>query len=110
MVRFDFARGSVLAFAMAALVNTAVAQKMTVTPGVGLQVGGSATIHYEDPGRAGQSVTVRVSGGFPVVTTYDVVIELDAKGKGHGSWTAVGGWRHAHFDGPGVQGVAIPII
>lgn len=110
MVRFDFARGSVLAFAMAALVNTAVAQKMTVTPGVSLSVGGTATIHYEDPGRAGQSVTVRVSGGFPVPTTYEVQIELNAKGKGSGTWTAVGGWRSATFEGPGVMSIPLPII
>jgi hypothetical protein len=110
MVRFDFARGSVLAFAMAALVNGLTAQKMSVTPGVGLSVGGTAHINFEDPGKAGQSVTVRVSGGFPVVTVYDVVIELDAKGKGHGSWTVVGGWRSAFFDGPGVAGVGVAII
>lgn len=101
--------GSV-ALAMALFGSALAAQKLTVTPGVSLQVGGTANIAYEDPGKAGQTITVTVSGGFPVPTSYSVQIELDNKGKGSGSWTVVSGWRNAYFDAPGTTGQMIPII
>lgn len=96
-------------FGLALLTANASAQEMSVNPGNYLQAGSTATITYSDPGRANQQITVTVMGGFPVPTVQEVVIQLDAKGNGTGTWTVEAAWRGAHFNAPGVKEIALPI-
>lgn len=99
---------AVLAFALAAA--AAPAQSMSVTPGTSLTPGSTAKIAYSNPSKANQTITVLVVGGFPVPTIQEVVIELDAKGNGQGSWVVSSTWRNATFSAPGVTDIGIPII
>lgn len=110
MVRTGFVRAGLVIAAASLLTNVAGAQKLTVTPGGALTAGAKAVIEYEDPDRAGLTVVVQVSGGFPVATTIEVEVPLDGKGKGKGEWTVVKGWRNAHFDAPGTSGLMLPIM
>ena len=91
------------------LAASASAQSMTVTPGVALQVGGKATITYNNPALANQTVVVLVIGGFPIPTIYEVQITLDERGNGTAGWQVVSGWRAAVFTAPGVIDVTVPI-
>ncbi len=109
MTLFATSRGVATLFTIALLTTCLEAQSLRVTPGAGLQVGDNATITYSDASRAGQTIVVTVSGGFPVTTTHEVFIVLGADGKGTGTWTVVGGWRGAAFNAPGAAQVSVMI-
>lgn len=109
MALFSLSRGAAALFGFVLLTTSLAAQSMSVTPGGGLTVGSNATIAYSDAKKAGQTIVVTVSGGYPVVTTYEVSIVLDAAGNGTGTWTVVSGWRGAHFNAPGVTETALSI-
>lgn len=85
----------------------AVAQSMTVTPNP-LRSGGAASISYTNAAKANSTVTVFVTGGFPVPTTQEVVIQLDAQGHGVGTWQ-VANWRSATFSAAGVGDIVVDI-
>lgn len=99
-----------LAAILAALTASGLsAQTLVVSPGDVLVAGSKATITYSNPALADQKVTIEVSGGFPVPSTEVVTIQLDANGKGVGTWTVTSEWRSARFNAPGVVEVTIPI-
>lgn len=79
--------------------SAAATQSLSVTPGNGLTTGATATIAYDNPSRANQTIVVTVSGGFPVLTTIEITIQLDASGKGSAKWVVLA-WVSAHFDAP----------
>jgi hypothetical protein len=106
-------RGSLRSFVFASIVALVAAegraQRIAVDPGGVLVGGGSANVTFDDPSKAGQTVVVTASGGFPVVTVIEIVIVLDAKGKGTASWPVPTNWRGATFNGPGAAEVVRPI-
>ena len=91
--------------------NSAQAQTMKVTPSGKLKEGSNATISYENKSLAGQTITVEVSGGYPVVFTENVQITLDADGKGTGTWKVapMATWMAASFNAPAVAEITLPI-
>lgn len=96
-------------FALTLLAATASAQTLTVSGGAILQGGDTVLLTYTDPAKAGQTVVVLVSGGFPTPTVSEVAIVLDANGQGTGKWVVNAGWRSANFDAPDVSGFTVPI-
>lgn len=108
MMKFDVRCGIAAILALLPL-SALRAQSLVVNPGDVLTAGSQAEITYSNPALAGQKVTVEVSGGFPVPSTQQVTIQLDADGNGVGSWTVTSDWRSARFNAPSVQEVTIPI-
>ena len=77
------------------------AQTMSVAPSPILQSGQNATISYANPSLANQSVSVRISGGFPTESVW-ITIKLDANGEGTGTWAVGNQWLLVAFNAPGV--------
>lgn len=102
-------RGSLRSFVFATILALVAAegraQRISVDPGGVLVGGGSANVSFDDPSKAGQTVVVTASGGFPVVTVLEIVIVLDAKGKGTAPWPVPPSWRRVVFNGPGAAEV-----
>ena len=101
-------RGLATVLGLALMAATVEAQSMRVSPGGVLVAGQSATISYSNPSLANTEVTIEVATGYPVPTVQNVVIHLDAKGHGTGSWL-VANWSAASFNGPDVREIALPI-
>lgn len=84
---------------------TALAQAtLTVTDGV-LDVGQSIEIEYSNPARAGGSVVVTMDNGEIPLATLEVVIQLDARGKGKVEWI-VPDWWWVSFNADGAREVS----
>ena len=83
------------------------AQTLTVTPDPVLTAGDTAKISYSDPQRAGQTVVVTVTGGFPV-QTIEIPIPLGSDGSGSGTWTVLS-WHSASFNAPGVPELTLAV-
>ena len=84
------------------LAGIAAAQQITITQGI-LVPGQQVDITYSDPGRAGKTIQVRVSGGDaddPTVVWVPIV--LNAQGHGQGQWIALN-WLGVAFNAPGVN-------
>ncbi|MBL8755617.1 MAG: hypothetical protein JNK15_20140 [Planctomycetes bacterium] len=96
---------TVFAFALAPL----AAQAIRVDQGSVLTAGSTATITYTDPSKAGQDVTVTVTGGFPVPFTTNLTITLDANGAGSTEWLVSSLWRIVRFNGPNAVEVTCAI-
>jgi hypothetical protein len=101
-------RGLATLVGLALLTPSLAAQRLSVSPGSVLKAGDTATITYTNASMAGQSVTVTVTGGFPAVTV-EVLMQLNERGEGTGTWVVNGKWMSAHFNAPGVHEVTIPI-
>lgn len=98
-----------VALAFALFVSTvAVAQTLQVSPSPVLSRGADAEVTYADASRAGQTVVVTVTGGFPA-TTQEVFINLDEKGRGSATWVVPINWRNASFNAPGITELTLPI-
>ena len=102
-------RGLAALLALCSLAVTAKAQTMRVTPGTKLVAGQTATISYSNPSLANQQIVVEVSGGYPIVFTEAVTIQLDASGRGTGTWTVKSGWMTASFNAAAVAEVTLPV-
>jgi hypothetical protein len=100
---------AVAAFALLLASSSLVAQNLRITPGGVLHPGTTAQVNYRDPQRAGQTIAVTVTGGFPVPVTQEVLITLDDKGNGTGQWAVPAGWRNAKFNAPGCSEQVVPI-
>jgi len=104
-----------LATVMAAALFAAPPSDATTNPSLSvnpdpLTQGGSATVSYSDPSKAGESVTVDIDNGSrrnPETTS--VVIELDANGEGTVIWQ-VPNWSQANFNAPGAAEVGVPVV
>lgn len=97
-----------VASAFALLSTVATAQTLQVSPSPVLSRGADADVSYQDSARAGQTIVVTVTGGFPA-TTQEIFITLDAKGRGNGTFVVPTNWRNASFNAPGVSELTLPI-
>lgn len=81
----------------------ASAQSMSVSGGAVLGAGDQVQITYENRARANGSVVIHIDNGeFPTPTFAEVIIQLDAQGKGTGTWV-VPSWWTVHFNADGVR-------
>lgn len=92
---------AVLSYVMACFLSALALAQATLSVPENLVVGDDVTISYSDPARAGQTITVKITGGFPETTEY-LDIHLDEQGRGSVTWT-VPDWASAHFNAPGVS-------
>jgi hypothetical protein len=84
------------------LAGMSAAQQLGVTDGI-LIPGQKVTVTYSDPGRAGTTIQVQVTGGDPDNPTVVLLpIQLNAQGQGEGYWIALNWWG-ATFNAPGVN-------
>ena len=102
-----FALSAIGALVLAA---AAPAQKLEVGPDA-LTAGGEASVGYEDPSKAGETVLVEIDNGDPSNLLYDnVLVYLDGNGKGSATWDVPeGGWDLANFMAPGVPTKQFPV-
>lgn len=85
--------------------GNASAQSMSVSPTTVLNVGETVTISYENTALAGQTVTIEMATGYPVLTTQTIKITLGSDGKGSGTWK-VPSWISVSFNGPNVREIS----
>lgn len=81
------------------VLGTASAQTMTVNPGT-LTAGGTMTVEYSDPSKAGKTVVITVAHSFPT-QTIALPITLDGNGNGSAS-TTVPAANKVFVNGPNV--------
>jgi hypothetical protein len=103
-------RVSVLATLFAFAAVPLAAQTITIDEGCVLTAGSTVQVAFSDPSKAGEDVTVTVTGGFPVPTSTTLTITLDENGEGSTSWVVSTLWRSVSFTGSGAPEVVCAII
>lgn len=83
---------------------------LTVNPST-LTAGGTATISYADPSKAGETVVVQIdNGGYPSLVVDEVLIDLDANGNGSATWHVPSDWWSATFQAPDAPSVNCAVV
>ena len=102
---FDRFTAGVLGVVLSAALASAQAT-ISVSGGAVLTAGDSVQITYENRARANGTVVVVVDDGeLPNTTQVEIVIQLDAQGRGVGTWS-VQSWWVANFNAPGARQVS----